>query len=74
MDARKCSREILEDVIALRRKLHMCPETGMECRETIDVICAELDRYGIEYRRLNDSGVIADIHGRKDGKTVMLRA
>ena len=74
MDARKCSREILEDVIALRRRLHMCPETGMECRETTDVICAELDRYGIEYRRLGDSGVIADIHGRKDGKTVMLRA
>lgn len=71
----KC-RDIMDDVIDIRRKIHMYPETGMECKKTIDLICQELDRIDVEYRRLGNSGVIADIHGRqKEGsRTVMLRA
>ena len=76
MEIRKRCEEIYEDVVKIRRKLHQHPEIGMELKETVDIVCEELDRLGINYRRLKDGGVIADIEGERgiSSRKVMLRA
>lgn len=76
MEIRKLCDEIFEDVVDIRRRIHRHPEVGMECGKTIDLICAELDKYGITYKRLDNSGVIAEIAGTKENsdKTIILRA
>ncbi|MBR4461514.1 MAG: amidohydrolase [Erysipelotrichaceae bacterium] len=76
MDIRKECERIYEDVVTLRRKLHQHPEIGMELKETSDIVCSELDKLGVPYRRLGDSGIIAEIKGEKQESShiVMLRA
>jgi amidohydrolase len=76
MEIRKECERIYEDVVTLRRELHQHPETGMELKETSDIVCQELDRSGISYRRLGDSGIIAEVKGEKadSSHVVMLRA
>ena len=76
MDIRKECERIYEDVVTLRRKLHQHPETGMDLKETCDIVCDELDRLGVAYRRLDDSGIVAQIMGEKgdSSHTVMIRA
>ena len=41
MEIRKACKEILNDVIDIRRRIHMYPEVGMDCPKTIDLICEE---------------------------------
>ena len=74
MEIKKLCDEVYEEVVAIRRKMHRHPEVGIHCPETIDMICGYLDRLGIEYRRLEDRGVIADIVGRPSDKIIMFRA
>ena len=76
MEIRKRCEEIFEDVVAIRRKLHQHPEIGLELKETADIVCEELEKLGITYKRFEDAGVIADISSESgiSSKTVMLRA
>ena len=76
MEIRKLCEEIFDDVVDIRRKIHRYPEVGMECEKTIDLICAELEKYSVSYKRLDNSGVIGEIVGTKakSEKTIMLRA
>ena len=62
-------------IVGIRRTLHQIPELGTDLPKTQAVICAELDKLGIEYRKnQGDSGVIGLIKGGKPGKTILLRA
>lgn len=61
-------------LIDFRRDLHRHPEVSMQEFRTTDKICAELDSLGIPYRRLDPTGVIAEIKGDGTGKTVALRS
>lgn len=54
--------------------LHRHPELGFEEAVTSEFIMEKLKEYGIEGRRAARTGVIADIHGEKAGKTVAIRA
>ena len=76
MEIRKQCEEIYDDVVRLRRRLHQHPEIGMDLKETSNIVCEELERWGIAFRRLGDSGVIAEISGEKaeSSHCVMLRA
>ena len=74
MDIKKLCEEVYDEIVELRRKIHRYPEVGIYCPKTIDLICAYLDQLNVEYRRLEDRGVIADIVGKPNGKIVMIRA
>lgn len=66
----------IEDfIISVRRDFHMYPELGMEEYRTRDKIVEYLEEMGIEYMKdIANTGVVGIIRGRKDGKTVGLRA
>ncbi len=68
--------EKLQDyIVGIRRELHKIPELGKDLPETQALICAELDKLGIEYRKnKGDSGIIGEIKGGAPGKTLLLRA
>lgn len=66
MEIRKLCEEIFDDVVDIRRKIHRYPEVGMECEKTIDLICAELEKCSVSYKRLDNSGVIGEIVGTKE--------
>lgn len=66
----------IDDLIAFRRELHRHPEPGLKEFETTDLICRELDKAGIAYRRMQPTGVAGQIIGKKSGSdhVVLLRS
>ncbi len=62
-----------DELIQLRRALHREPELSFEEVKTTAFICNYLDELGISYRKTEPTGVIAEIKGASDGKTVALR-
>ena len=68
------ARELLDGVVGLRRRLHRHPELGLELPRTQAAVLEALDGLGLEVRtggRL--SSVVADLDGRLDGPTILLR-
>lgn len=63
-----------EDLVKTRRHLHENPELSWEEFETTNYVCAFLDTLEIPYKRMEPTGVIAEIKGVNPGKTVALRA
>ncbi len=62
-------------VVDLRRYFHMNPETAKEEFGTAKRIEEELDKLGIEHKRVGETGVYAEIKGNLAGdKTIVLRA
>lgn len=66
----------LDEVISLRRHLHMNPELSFQEHQTCAFVWSQLDAIGItEKKRLAGTGIEALIKGRNaDKKTVALRA
>lgn len=63
------------ELIKIRRELHMIPEIGNELPLTREYVCKCLEKWEIPYRKnKKDDGVIVDIEGASDGKTVAFRA
>jgi len=70
-ECKKTEKKLIE----IRRELHRFPEIGGELPMTRAIVCRELERIGIEYRlNSNDDGLVADIHGKGNGKTIAFRA
>ena len=70
----ECNR-INEKIISMRRELHQCPEIGDNLPQTRAIVCKRLDELGIAYKlNSDDDGLIADIKGNKEGKTLAFRA
>lgn len=64
-----------DEVIALRRFFHQHPEPSLKEFETIKRIKQELDKLGIPYESVGETGAIGTIVGGKGpGKTILLRA
>ena len=64
-----------ETLISLRRELHKVPEIGGVLPKTKAIICRRLEELEIPYRlNQGDDGVIAEIHGCVEGKTIAFRA
>ncbi len=61
-------------MIEFRRDLHQHPELQFEEFRTTDKVAEVLDQLGIPYRKTEPTGIIAELVGRKAGKTVALRA
>ena len=67
-------RENYEEIVAIRRELHKCPEIGRQEYKTTDIIISYLEKWGISYERLIGTGVVATVKGAEDGLTTALRA
>lgn len=63
-----------EKMIAFRRGLHRNPELSWQEVETTNRVIEELERMGIPYRRMEPTGVVAELIGELSGKVVALRA
>ncbi len=68
-------KELEEELIALRRELHRCPEIGGSLPRTRKIVCDYLDSIGVSYTlNPDEDGLIADICGNGEGKTLAFRA
>lgn len=54
--------------------LHQWPELGFEETKTSAYILKRLAEFGIEGKQIAYTGIIADIHGSREGKIVAIRA
>ena len=65
----------LEEMIKIRRHLHMHPELSHQEVATPEFIASYLEDLGIEVKRgVGGSGVVGEITGGKPGKTIAFRA
>lgn len=74
MDIRKEVEAIREQIIGWREDFHRYPELGMEEYRTAGRIKEELDRMGIVWEAVGETGVVGYIGSRDKGKVVALRA
>lgn len=71
---RKCCKESFDEIKEIRRELHRFPEMGNSEYKTTEIIMSCLDKWGVAYERLLDTGVVATVEGNKNGRTIALRA
>ncbi|MGI6102991.1 MAG: M20 metallopeptidase family protein, partial [Bacillota bacterium] len=62
------------ELVGIRRHLHMYPELGFEEHRTASMIEGTLHRLGISTLRVAGTGIIGLLPGRGPGRTVALRA
>lgn len=65
---------IKREIIQIRRELHKHPEIGNNICYTTKTVCYYLDEWGIDYKIINGEGILAEINGDNEGKTILLRA
>jgi amidohydrolase len=68
-------KEILEEIIQVRRHIHQNPELSFEEEKTSAFICTKLDEWGIKYKKgYAKHGILGIIEGvNPDAKTIALR-
>ena len=67
--------EINDYLIKTRRFLHQIPELAFEEHKTSEFIAKELEKLGIEFYKVLNTGIVGLIKGKKgNGKTILLRA
>ncbi|MET1002055.1 MAG: M20 family metallopeptidase [Acidimicrobiia bacterium] len=66
---------VLDDVVALRRRIHAEPELGLTLPKTQAAVVDALDGLGLDISTGSEvSSVVADLRGRDDGPVLLLRA
>ncbi|MGM9935833.1 MAG: M20 family metallopeptidase [Candidatus Ornithomonoglobus sp.] len=73
-DLLKEAENYRNQIIKVRRYLHMHPGTGFDISDTVEYVKKELSAIGLEPRQCGRAGVTALIGGRKPGRVFMLRA
>ena len=68
------ARELNDWLVNIRRDFHRNPELGLEEIRTQKKVMEYLDSLGIENKKIAKTGVLGIIRGKKQGKTVALRA
>jgi amidohydrolase len=63
-----------KELINFRRELHKHPELSFEEVETTNRVAEELDAVSIPYKRMEPTGLLAEIKGKHPGNTILLRA
>ncbi len=67
--------DVIADVVATRRDLHVHPELGFEEQRTAGIVAQRLRELGYEvHTGIGRTGVVGVVHGMRPGKTIMLRA
>jgi amidohydrolase len=66
---------LADDVVLIRRDLHMHPELGFAEHRTAGIIADRLRRLGYEvHEQIGQTGVVGVLRGARPGRTIMLRA
>ncbi|MHB8146332.1 MAG: M20 metallopeptidase family protein [Vulcanimicrobiaceae bacterium] len=66
---------VVDDVILIRRDLHMHPELGFEEHRTAGIVADRLRMLGYDvFEGIARTGVVGVLRSHKPGKTIMLRA
>ncbi len=75
-EIRENVRLLFDDIVGVRRHLHRHPELSFQEYETSAFISGLLKDYGIEFKRVADTGILARINGKKGagGRSIALRA
>jgi len=74
-DIRRLGEKYLQQMINLRKAIHMYPEDGFKEFKTSEIIVNELEKLGIKVQKnVAKTGVVGLIEGNYPGKTVLLRA
>lgn len=69
------SDQVYEEVIGMRRHIHMNPELSFHEHETAQYVATQLERLGIKHDTgIADTGLVGYIQGHRPGKTIALRA
>lgn len=68
------TNQILNSLISHRRYLHENAETGFDTNNTAKYIYDTLCSIGVECSYICKNTVVGNIYGKKDGKTILLRA
>lgn len=74
IDIRKELADLRDETIQFRRYMHQHPELSGKEYETTERILREIKSLGLEYLRPAPTGVIAVLHGVKEGPVIGLRA
>jgi amidohydrolase len=76
MNKEFCSKakEMESELIALRRRLHACPELDFNVEETVSIVEERLSALGIPNRRVAGTGLAALLKGKGSEGAVLLRA
>lgn len=61
------AQAIQEHLVELRREIHRYPELALEEHRTSALIRRELDRLGVSYRQIGETGVLATVQGNRNG-------
>lgn len=71
---RRCEAHF-DDIVAVRRDIHMHPELGLDVQRTADIAAGELERLGINIQRgIGKTGVVGDIEVPGAERRIALRA
>ncbi|HKG57156.1 MAG TPA: M20 family metallopeptidase [Candidatus Limnocylindrales bacterium] len=69
------ARDVLPEIVDIRRRLHAEPELGLQLPKTQAVVAADLESLGIEgHRGRSTTSVTAFIDGARPGPTILVRA
>ena len=70
------AKELLPEIISIRRHLHANPELSFEEKETANYICSILHKENIEFKSgIAGTGIVATIKGNNpESRTIALRA
>jgi len=68
------AKELESYIITTRRHIHTYPETLFEEENTARYVENELQKIGIPTKRIIKTGVMGEIQGSREGKTIALRA
>lgn len=67
------AKNLQGDLILLRRELHQTAEVGFDLSNTLSIIRTELEKLGLKAKKVGRAAISVTI-GKKQGKTVLLRA
>jgi len=68
-------RAVTDGVVAIRRDLHMHPETAFQEHRTAALVARRLNELGYAvYEGIGKTGVVGMLEGTRPGRTIMLRA
>jgi hippurate hydrolase len=69
------AKELLPELVALRRAIHAEPELGLELPATREKVLEQLEALPLEIEtHAKTSGVVATLRGAKPGRSILLRA
>ncbi len=69
------ARQYFEDIVAIRRDIHMHPEIGFEVERTAGIAAREMEKLGLEVRTgVGKTGVVADLNIPGATRRIALRA